>query len=235
MKIIGAGLLAVTAFLVSGCDSECCQDVVLTKSVVNEKGNSTPVPIIKGLPATVPCGVTLTADGTASSDPDGEIVNYEWIIDKQKVSNIDTVTTTIPCDGQVHMVCLKVTDDKGATQQTCQMLTIEKDKPVREDICDLELVITPEKADSKQYKFYCTDSTYKGKKIDAATAATCEWHKIKTLLDGTTVKADSTGAVKWVNVDPAKFKSLDLTLTVKNDECEKTITEHYIIQTDLPY
>ncbi len=227
------------ALLLAGCDSSCCQDVVLTKSI-KVKGNQTPIPVITGIPAKSECGIVLDGSGTQSSDPDGTIVAYKWTLDGAEVNAGDNVSATLPCDGQNHNICLTVTDDKGASQTTCQTIYVVKDQPQPQpqpqDKCDtLVPKITYEKADAMQYKFSCETSTYKGNAIDAATAAVCEWYAHKIFKDDTFEDHGTTGPVKWINVDPATFKALDLTLTVNTGECKKTITEHYIIPDDLPY
>ena len=234
MKFILLGSALLAGLIFSGCNSECCQDVVLTKSV-DLKGNKTPVPVITGLPSTVPCGTLITALGTESYDPDGSIEKYEWFLDNEKLSLIDSASTHIPCDGQPHKVCLIVTDNKNASQQVCQIITVDDEKPLPVDTCNMVPKITFEKADAKQYKFSCQESTYNDAPIDSDIAAECQWTATKTFQDGTINSHDDHGPVKWVNVDPATFKALDLTLTVKKDDCEKTITEHYIIPQDLPY
>ncbi len=242
MKLILA-VSALAAIVLSGCESTCCQDVSLVESApvgVTEKGeksNLTPIPVISGLPAKAPCGTSLNADASQSSDPDGKIVAYTWRLDNTLLTEEKTAAATLPCDGKPHEACLTVTDDKGASQTTCQSILVDNAKPEPKpaDSCNIVPVITYEKADSLQYKFYCTDSTYNGEKIDAATEANCEWSAKKYFKDDSFSVHDQTGPVKWINVDPDRFKAMDLTLTVKNDDCEATITKHYFIPADLPY
>ncbi len=244
MKIFLLGSVLAAGILFSGCESACCQKVPLRQSVVDEKGNLTPIPVISDLPAKTACGIVLNGSGAKSTDPDGKIVSYAWTLDDQPITGENLLSTTLPCDGQNHKVCLTVTDDKGASQTTCQTIFVidEQPKPQPQpqpqpnDKCDLLVPqITYEKADAMQYKFYCTESTYNGAQIDLATAATCEWNAHKTFLDGTSYDHGEIAATKWVDVNPTEFKSLDLTLTVKKDGCEKTITQHYILPNDLPY
>ena len=233
LRLAGSALLV--SLLYTGCDSTCCQDVSLVQSVLTPKGNQTPVPIITGLPTSAPCDTELTADGSQSYDPDGEIVDYTWKLDGKTLTGNSTVIATLPCDGQDHQVCLSVTDNKGAKQTTCQTIQIDNTKLQPTGTCNIEPKITYVKADSLQYKFYCTESTYNGEKISTAIAATCEWKATKTFKGGNQDIHGLTGPIKWVNVNPDIFKSMDLTLTVKAGDCEKSITEHYLIPADLPY
>lgn len=237
MKRLLMSSVVLIGFLYSGCDSACCQDIPLVQTSVDQLGNLTPIPVITGLPAKAPCGTRLTASGTESSDPDGTIAAYHWTLDGNALNATQTAETTLPCDGKEHQVCLTVTDNGGASQTTCQTIQIDNTKPEPKpaDTCNIVPVITYEKADAMQYKFYCTQSTYNGEPIDAATAEACEWSAIKTFQNGDSYIHGQTGPVKWINVDPEKFKALDLTLTVKNDDCEATVTKHYFIPDDLPY
>ena len=236
MKFFLSVSLISAAVLFNACDSSCCQNVVLTKSV-EIKGNQTPVPVITGVPVEVACGEKITADGTQSYDPDGQILQYSWTVDNLENGQFDAFSLTLPCDNQPHNICLKVTDNKNASQEVCQSVTVVENKPpVKETACDLVPKITFEKADEMQYKFYCNQSTYNGNPIDQQTSNKCQWLAKKTFTDGTSQDIHGLkGPVKWINIDPEIFKSMDLTLTVKNEQCEKTITEHYLLPQDLPY
>ena len=239
MKYLFIGSALLASLLFSGCDEGCCQDVALVDTALTPTGNQIPIPVITGLPAKAPCGTELTALATQSSDPDGTIVNYAWTLDGKAMNDSETGTlgATLPCDGKNHKVCLTVTDDKGASQTTCQTIVVDNGTPEPKpaDSCDIVPVITYEKADAMQYKFLCTESTYNGQKIDEATAATCEWSANKYFKNGDNEIHGQTGPAKWVNVDPEIFRAMDLTLTVTKGDCRKSITKHYFIPADLPY
>ncbi len=232
--LVGSALAAIV--LLNGCDSACCQDVALAETIA-VKGNQTPIPVITGLPAKAPCGTELTASGTQSHDPDGTIASYQWQLDGDALAGEGSALATLPCDGKNHTVCLTVTDNKGLSQTTCQTIVVDNGTPAPQpQACDLNPLITYEKADEMQYKFYCTDSTYNGVKIDDATAAECEWSATKYFKESDeSYTHGQKGPVKWINVDPDKFRALDLTLTIKKEDCKKTITKHYFIPQDLPY
>ena len=210
--------------------------MVLTKSV-EIKGNQTPVPIIIGVPVKVTCGETITADGRPSYDPDGQILQYNWSVDTLKNGQFDALSLTLPCDNQPHEICLEVTDNKNASQKVCQSVTVvEKKPPVKDTTCNIVPKITYEETDRLQYKFYCNQTTYNGTPIDQQTANECQWLAKKTFTDGTSQDIPtSKGSVKWINIDPTIFKSMDLTLIVKNDQCEKAITEHFILPKNSQY
>lgn len=56
----------------------------------------------------------VTLSGSASSDPDGEIVSYEWAVDGESAATGETVDVTLDEAGE-HEITLTVTDDAGAT------------------------------------------------------------------------------------------------------------------------
>ncbi len=213
----------------SGCDSSCCQDVALVQSIVNENGNQTPVPVIVGLPATAPCGIELIADGKQSYDKDGTIVKYAWELDGTRIAADNATAATLPCDGQNHEVCLQVTDNMGASQMTCQTILVDNSLSQPMANCDINPEITYSSSHALEYEFSCTDSTYEGVKISASDAQSCVWRATETYTDGTTKVTTQTGPVKLLTIDPETFQSMDLTLTVKAGDCEKSVTKHYLL------
>ncbi len=56
---------------------------------------------------------TVTLDGSASSDPEGQIVDWEWAEGGNVLGNGETLVTELPVGN--HTVSLTVTDDGGAT------------------------------------------------------------------------------------------------------------------------
>jgi PKD repeat protein len=85
--------------------------------------NQPPVALASIFPTNWTGPYTLAFDGTASFDPDGEIVSYEWAF-----GDGGTSTDPSPSYGYVgpgsFTVSLTVTDDDGATATTFQDLTI---------------------------------------------------------------------------------------------------------------
>ncbi len=237
MRIFLFSSVMVCGLIFTGCESACCQNVTISDTKKDLLGNLLPIPVITGLPTEAKCGTLLNASALQSKDQDGVITAYEWTLDGESIGSQSQSQPTLPCNEEIHTVCLKVTDDKNASQQTCQSLKVnnEKEPEPPAHTCGIEPVITYEKADSMQYKFFCKDSTYNGEKIDLATT-TCEWTATKKFVGSDEKDVHSAiTPVKWVNVDPNTFESMDLTLTVKNKECQKSVTKHYILADDLPY
>lgn len=69
-------------------------------------------------------GQTITLDASGSSDPDGELVDYEWRIGKDGSFDKtgETIEVTIGSPGD-HPVALRIVDDDGSTDTT--QITLE--------------------------------------------------------------------------------------------------------------
>ncbi|MGC1165812.1 MAG: PKD domain-containing protein [Solirubrobacterales bacterium] len=94
----------------------------------SESGNKRPLPSFTSAPATPKVAETVSFDGSASSDPDGSIVKYEWDLDGNGSYETDSGTTAsathaYEAAGSVK-VGLRITDSEGATASTTRQLTI---------------------------------------------------------------------------------------------------------------
>jgi YD repeat-containing protein len=84
-------------------------------------------------PSTVVSGNSVSFNGSASSDPDGTVVKYEWDFDgngSYETSTGSTATTTksFPTAGNIT-VGLRVTDNLGGTGTTTRALTVSNRNP----------------------------------------------------------------------------------------------------------
>jgi WD40 repeat protein len=75
--------------------------------------NQKPVAHITATPLTGTAPLTVNLDASRSVDPDGEIVQYEWLINDQKLSGM-IASTTLTSDGE-YLVVLTITDNQGLT------------------------------------------------------------------------------------------------------------------------
>ncbi len=239
MKLFVSVSVMSALFLLSGCQEQCCKKDLTTS--ISARGNLTPIAKITGVPTKMGCGISFNANGTTSIDKDGKIVAYYWTLDDVQIDADTAKTTTVlPCDDATHKLCLKVQDNEGAYATTCQNISVITENSAYINIpvdpkCNITPVITYEKADAQQYKFSCAKSLYQGKEIDP-NKTQCLWQATKTYTNSQEQYShDVIGPIKWVNVNPDTFKALDLTLSVKNDNCEQTITKHYLLPQDLPY
>ena len=92
-----------------------------TRTVTVVAANQAPLASFTVSPAPAAVGQTVTFDGTASSDPGGTIVKYEWDLDGNGSFETDTGTTktasrSYAAAGSVS-VKLRVTDNDGLTAQ----------------------------------------------------------------------------------------------------------------------
>jgi len=76
-------------------------------------------------------GDTFTLGASNASDPDGEIVDYEWTVDGEEVGSGPSITHDFATPGQ-HSIQLQVADNAGATATTSRTVTVsETDLPPR--------------------------------------------------------------------------------------------------------
>jgi YD repeat-containing protein len=90
--------------------------------------NKRPAPAFTATPNPVAAGVRTTFDASASVDPDGAIVKYEWDLDGNGSYETDsgetpTATASYPTSGDVQ-VGLRTTDDVGQTATTTRAVTV---------------------------------------------------------------------------------------------------------------
>jgi PKD repeat protein len=91
--------------------------------------NQPPV-AVAGENLTVKVGEEISLDGGGSSDPDGQIVSYEWDFGDGTKAKGAQVKKIYDTPGE-YQVILKVTDDKGATATATLVVTVmEKGKAV---------------------------------------------------------------------------------------------------------
>ena len=79
--------------------------------------NQPPTASFTTSPTSGPTPLTVTFDGTASSDPDGDALTYAWDLDGDGAfddASTETASRTYPTDGNVS-VRLQVTDPSGAS------------------------------------------------------------------------------------------------------------------------
>ena len=104
-----------------------------------EIGNHAPVCDADG-PYTAASGVTITLDGTGSYDidPGDSIASYAWDLDNDGAYNDATGPTpsytVAGAPGDLHVICLQVTDSFGETDSDCSTVTVIDTIPINIDI-----------------------------------------------------------------------------------------------------
>ena len=98
-------------------------------------GNAPPVADFTFSPLTPGVGDVVTFNATGSSDPDGQIVLYEWNFNREVDDMFDasgsaasTVNHVYDQPGQ-HLVMLRVTDDEGASTTVVYTVPVGADPP----------------------------------------------------------------------------------------------------------
>jgi YD repeat-containing protein len=95
--------------------------------------NNLPQASFTASPNPVETKAQVSFNGSASSDPDGSIVKYEWDLDgngsyETNTGSISTVTNAYAAAGE-YQVGLKVTDDGGATATSSVNLVVQNQPP----------------------------------------------------------------------------------------------------------
>ncbi|MEK7833232.1 MAG: PA14 domain-containing protein, partial [Acidobacteriota bacterium] len=108
------------------------QFTVNITSVLPPPQNRAPVAVANTLatPITAPddSGATIALDGSASSDPDGDALNYNWT--DQGITIATTAVANIKLPVGTHLIALTVNDGKGGVNSTvAQSVTINAPAP----------------------------------------------------------------------------------------------------------
>lgn len=94
-----------------------------TVTVMSEQANKPPVASFTFSPATPKVNQTVQFDASASQDPDGKIVKYEWNFGNGATGTGVKANQTYAQAGS-YTVTLTVTDNKGATASTSQTVPV---------------------------------------------------------------------------------------------------------------
>ena len=92
--------------------------------------NQPPVALFSYLPPNPAINETVTFNASASYDPDGSIVSYNWSFDDGNIANTtEAIITHSYASAGVYTVNLTVTDDEGATNTTSRVIKVFSDIP----------------------------------------------------------------------------------------------------------
>lgn len=108
-------------------DTDSAEDFIESDPTIE---NKPPIPIINFSPKNPVKGIEVKFDSSSSTDPDGEIVNFEWQIKNASTSEIlatSTATTTsfVFQENGEYEIVLIATDNDGATSSTSTILKVE--------------------------------------------------------------------------------------------------------------
>lgn len=106
-----------------GATGEICHAITV---ISVPSGNRPPIAVFTFSPSDIAVGDTVTFDASLSTDPDGFITSYRWdfadMAERWAVTG--TVVTHIFNQATTYRVCLRVTDDAGATSEKCQPVVV---------------------------------------------------------------------------------------------------------------
>ncbi|CAH1001345.1 hypothetical protein LEM8419_02246 [Neolewinella maritima] len=109
-------------------DGATDSDTVTIAVTEPEPDNIVPVAVATATPTTGTAPLEVQLDGTASTDEDGTIVSYQWMIPGADASSEPTTTATFTEAG-TYAVVLTVTDDDGATDSDTVTITVTEPEP----------------------------------------------------------------------------------------------------------
>ena len=95
-------------------DDRGATDTARTTVDVSDE-NATPTASFTATPDSPITGTTMTFDASASSDPDGGIETYEWVVDDGGVTGTGSVLEHTFTESGEHSIVLTVTDERDAT------------------------------------------------------------------------------------------------------------------------
>ncbi len=172
-----------------------------TRSVTAQ--NHAPSASFTATPNPVPTGTLVVFDGSASSDPDGTIVEYAWDLDGNgtyETSGFGKPTTSAPyAKPGTRTVGLQVTDSNGAKATTTRTIVIENRPPTA------SFTVSPNPAPTG------TTVTFNGSGSSDpdGTIAKYEWD-----LDGNGTYETSTGTTSSTSRSYAAVATLTIGLRV---------------------
>lgn len=127
-----AGSMVLIGLLYSGCGSSgCCQGDIVEKGSVVADDKLAPAAVISSERSECVEGGTITFDGRSSSDSDGHVAGYEWLLDGKSAAH--NPIATFACEGVGEKrVCLQVKDDDGlSSSYVCQQFAVKPKEVIK--------------------------------------------------------------------------------------------------------
>jgi PKD repeat protein len=124
MKNVLLSSMVLVAVL-SGCggDGSCCDAQPIEEAI-----GTPPVAKITGIsdPTVISLGQSVTVNGIASSDRDGDVTSYKWTVDGEEKATEQSPTFTFNTPGD-HEICLTVTDNDNqeSVNMECKTVTVK--------------------------------------------------------------------------------------------------------------
>ena len=116
------GVHTVTLTVTDNAGATATDDVVITVAAGNQSPVANAGPDQNLTDVDLSGDEAVTLDGTASTDPDGTVVSWDWAAPGVTIPSGATPTATFPVG--VHTVTLTVTDDDGGTDTDDVVITV---------------------------------------------------------------------------------------------------------------
>src|SRR5205814_9433750 len=94
-------------------------------------GNQPPIAVATANPSSGQAPLTVSFDGTSSSDPEGEALTYAWDFDGNGTDDASGAQVTYTYDSPgTYVARLRVTDPEGASGSTTVTISVNNTPPV---------------------------------------------------------------------------------------------------------
>jgi len=206
-----------------------CKDIIVSK-----KANIPPTALILNMPTECTIGDQILPDASQSSDIDGNVTSYQWIIDGN-VSLTDKKPVFSCNIIGVSKICLEVKDNDGANSETVCKSIVGKASIIPEpQTVPPVAIITIVENYGDGFDFDCSQS-YDGDTIDGdqtpgndGSVISAIWLVLKYYTDGSVEGPHGgTTCTKWIGTKP-DLDYMDVTLIVTDDDGEESnTTERY--------
>jgi PKD repeat protein len=228
----------VLAAVLSGCggDSSCCDEPPVNKAI-----GVPPVAKITGVanPTEISLGQSITANGIASSDRDGNVASYKWTLDGSEVATEQSPTFTFNTPGD-HELCLTVTDNdkQDSVNMECRTIKVTGKNSVTPvtPTAVIDLSNEGDMSDGSLHTFSCANSHDNDTLGTGEDIRSCEWDIQSYAIDsnGNTVpyrncSADAMGG-QQIHICPKATKIIAKLKVTDNDGQVHSTTKEYILK-----
>lgn len=213
-------------------DGDLTSEEVCKNVLVSKKANKLPTARIFDLSPECTIGDQILLDGSKSSDEDGNVTNYQWIVDGSESTSEQKPILSCDKEGEKE-ICLVVTDNDGAKSENsaCHTITgIAPVIPVPQTTPPVAVILFGEYRDDNAFIFDCSQS-YDTDLIDSDNtpqndkdATLVSWFVTK-YYGGSEKPEPHPGysCQKWIGVD-SSLEFMDINLTVIDDDGETSST-----------
>ena len=145
-----------------------------------------------GPDAVAACGGLVALDGSASGDPDGDTLTFEWVGVSGVLGNTARLEVVLPPG--VHVVTLRVSDSAGASAEDSVQVTVDVDRVAPQVVCPAPVTLVA----NERGRAAVPDLFVSLEATDNCTAAT-DLRRQQVPAAGTLLKCGSHTVNIWVS------------------------------------